>query len=147
MSVMPQINENGSVTMSVRPTISRDLVGKRVPDPNPALKGGTQSLIPQIQVREMESLLQAQSGQTIVLGGLMQDDIQANNESVPGVSRIPLIGKLFQGKNDSTTKTELVIFLRPTVIPTASLESDELKSFKQFLPDQLPVTTVDESVN
>jgi general secretion pathway protein D len=146
MSVMPQINENGSVTLSVRPTISRELVGKRVPDPNPALKGGTQSLIPQIQVREMESLLQAQSGQTIILGGLMQDDIQLNNESVPGVSKIPLLGKLFQGKNDSTTKTELVIFLRPTVIPTASLESEELKSYKRFLPDQLPVT-VNEPAN
>lgn len=147
MSVMPQVNENGSVTLTVRPTISRAF-GQPVQDPNPALKGGTPSSIPQIRVREMESLLQVASGQTVVLGGLMQDDIQANTESVPGASKIPLIGKLFQGKNDIANKTELVIFLRPTVIPAnTSLESDELKAFKQYLPDQLPVTAIDESAH
>jgi MSHA type pilus biogenesis protein MshL len=151
MSLTPQINENGSVTLTVRPTISREF-GKRIPDPNPALKDKTLSTditseIPQIQVREMESMLQAQSGQTVVLGGLMQDDIQTNTENVPLASKLPLIGKLFQGKDNQGSKSELVIFLRPTVIPNASLESDELKSFKQFLPDQLPVVTTDEPAN
>lgn len=150
MSVMPQINENGSVTLTVRPTISRELVGKRVADPNPALTNGTQSLIPQIQVREMESVLQAQSGQTVVLGGLMLDDVQTNDETVPMVSNLPFIGRLFQGKNDMAIKSELVIFLRPTVISHPHLESEELKSFKRYLPEQqlqqISATT-DETVN
>ena len=82
----------------------------------------------------MESLLQIYSGNTAVLGGLMQDEIKNNSDKVPGLSRIPGIGKLFTGKNDSNTKTELVIFLRPTVITNASLESDELSTYKQYLP-------------
>lgn len=141
MSVTPQVNENGAVTLNVRPTISRS-VGKGIEDP-----ANAGSFVPEIQVREMESMLQVSSGQTVVLGGLMEDEVTKNADAVPGMSKLPLIGKLFQGKDDTIKKTELVIFLRPTVVPNASLESDELKSFKQFLPDQLPPIASDESAN
>lgn len=66
----------------------------------------------------------------------MQDEIKNSTEAVPGLSKVPGVGKVFQGKNDSNQKTELVIFLRPTVIPNASLESDELAHYKQYLPTQ-----------
>lgn len=132
MSVTPQINDLNNVNINVRPTVSRVLSFKR--DPNPNLT--VESLVPEIQVREMESMLQILSGNTAVLGGLMQDDILANTDKVPGLSKIPGVGKVFTGKNDANRKTELVIFLRPTVITDASLESDELASYKQYLPSQ-----------
>jgi general secretion pathway protein D len=139
MSVTPQINDTGKVNVNVRPTISRVLSFVR--DPNPALNDARNGIvipsqIPQIQVREMESILQIDSGNTAVLGGLMQDEIQRNSDKVPGLSDVPGVGKVFTGKNDATQKTELVIFLRPTVVPNASLESDELQSYKQYLPAQ-----------
>jgi general secretion pathway protein D len=133
MSVTPQINDTSNVNINVRPTVSRVL--SFVQDPNPLLIG-VPSRIPQIQVREMESMLQIASGDTAVLGGLMQDETINNTDKVPGVSKVPLVGKAFTGKNDASKKTELVIFLRPTVIPNASLESDELQSYKQYLPAQ-----------
>jgi MSHA biogenesis protein MshL len=133
MSVTPQINDTGKVNVNVRPTISRVLSFVR--DPNPQLLA-IPSQIPQIQVREMESILQIDSGNTAVLGGLMQDEIVRNSDKVPGLSDVPGVGKVFTGKNDASQKTELVIFLRPTVIPSASLESDELQSYKQYLPAQ-----------
>jgi len=133
MSVTPQINDGGNVNIDVRPTITRVL--SFVQDPNPSLQA-IPSQVPQIQVREMESLLQIQSGNTAVLGGLMQDDIQRNSDKVPGLSEVPGLGKIFTGKNDGNKKTELVIFLRPTVIGNASLESDELQTYKQYLPAQ-----------
>lgn len=132
MSVTPQINDVGSVNVNVRPTISS--VIRFVQDPNPALT--IPSLIPEIQVREMESVLQINSGNTAVLGGLMQDVIVKNTDKVPGLSDVPGLGQVFTGRNDANRKTELVIFLRPTVIKNASLESDELKSYKQYLPAQ-----------
>jgi MSHA biogenesis protein MshL len=132
MTVTPQINDTGNVNINVRPTISRVLGYK--PDPNPNLT--VQSLIPEIQVREMESMLQILSGSTAILGGLMQDDILANTDRVPGLSKIPAVGKVFTAKNDANRKTELVIFLRPTVIINASLESDELATYKQYLPSE-----------
>jgi general secretion pathway protein D len=132
MSVTPQINNADNVNINVRPTIS-SVIGFEQ-DPNPALT--IVSRIPIIQVREMESVLQVNSGNTAVLGGLMQDFIAKNTDKVPGLSDIPGVGKVFTGKNDANRKTELVIFLRPTVIRNASLESDELSSFKQYLPAQ-----------
>ncbi len=130
MSVTPQINDNGVVNINVRPTVSRQ--NGFVQDPNPDLT--VASNIPIIEVREMESMLQINSGNTAVLGGLMQDEIFKNTDKVPGLSDLPLVGRIFTGKNDATRKTELVIFLRPTVIKNASLESDELQSYKQYLP-------------
>lgn len=140
MSVTPQISDVGVVNINVRPTISSLI--KYIPDPNPSLFGSdgkpltSYQGIPEIRIREMESLLQIISGNTAVLGGLMQDEIKSNTDKVPGLSDIPGVGKVFMGRNDNNAKTELVIFLRPTVISSASLESDELASYKQYLPAQ-----------
>lgn len=134
MSVTPQINDIGNVNINVRPTISSLI--RYVPDPNPNITAINNQGIPEIQVREMESLLQVSSGNTAVLGGLMQDVIRRNSDQVPGLSEIPGVGVVFKGKDYANRKTELVIFLRPTVITTASLESDELQSYKQYLPAQ-----------
>jgi general secretion pathway protein D len=90
--------------------------------------------VPQIQVREMESVLQVGSGQTVVLGGLMQDAVQRNREQIPGADRLEAAGELLRFRNERVVKTELVIFLRPTVVPNATLEADELKFFQRFLP-------------
>jgi MSHA biogenesis protein MshL len=143
MSVTPQINENSAVTLNVRPTIARQ-IGAGIQDPNPSLTTTTitgittttKSVIPQIQVREMESMLQVNSGNTVILGGLMQDDISNTTNGIPGAMNMPVVGNAFKAKNESARKTELVIFLRPTVITSASLESDELSSYKQYLPAQ-----------
>lgn len=128
MTVTPQINRIGHVNINVRPTVSR-VVGL-ANDPTP----GLESQIPIIQVREMESMLQIVSGNTAILGGLMQDEALKNTDKVPVLSRLPILGKLFMGHNDASRKTELVIFLRPTVIVNASLESEALSSYQRYLP-------------
>ena len=132
MGVTPQISDDGRVSLNVRPTISR--VSRFVIDPNPNLSAGTPNRVPEIQVREMESVLQVGSGQTVILGGLMQDDVRFNREQVPGADQIGAAGDLLRFRNENATKTELVIFLRPTVVSNPTLESDELKFFQRFLP-------------
>jgi len=143
MSLTPQINSNGQVTLSVRPTISRVL--SFINDPNPALAlAGVTSPVPQIQTREMESVLQLISGQTAVLGGLMQDNSQYLRSAIPGAGNPNFTGflsELFSARNDSVIKSELVIFLRPTVITNPSLDSDELKLFQRMLPKQTETPT------
>ena len=152
MSVTPQINDVGQVNINVRPTISRVL--SYVDDPNPQLtltSGGNttriESRIPQIQVREFESVLRVNSGDTAVLGGLMQDNIQQATDKVPGIAKVPLVGKLFTARSNFNVKTELVIFLRPVVIQNASLESEELNAYKQYLPAQQLQRLIDESAH
>ncbi|MDR2195497.1 MAG: pilus (MSHA type) biogenesis protein MshL [Gallionellaceae bacterium] len=115
MSVTPQIDDNDAVLLSLRPSISR-LLGY-VNDPNPALaEAGVISRIPQTQTREMESVLKIDDGQIAVLGGLMQDEVNNLSDEVPVLGAIPLLGNFFKNRDDTTQKTELVIFLRPTVI-------------------------------
>jgi general secretion pathway protein D len=123
MSVTPTIDESGMVMMDVRPTISRII--DYVNDPNPALaQARVVSQIPEIQTREIESLLRVKSGDIAVMGGLMQDATNNASDEVPGLGRIPWVGNLFKYKNNTHTKSELVIFLRPVVIRDASLEGD-----------------------
>jgi MSHA biogenesis protein MshL len=137
MSVLPQISPNGQVSLIVRPTITR--VVDFVTDPNPDLANkNIVSRIPQIQVREMESMLSVQSSQTAVIGGLMTSVINDSNNSVPGISKIPLLGSLFKHKKDSVTNVELVIFLRPTVIKSdVDLhEKKEMTLLNKFLSNR-----------
>ncbi len=132
MSVTPYIGDDDSVTLNVRPTISR--VIRQARDPNPALaQAGVISEIPVIQVREVESILKIENGNTAIMGGLMQDEVNNTSRGVPFLSRLPFLGPLFRYDSDQTEKTELVIFIRPLVIKHASVNSD-LKSFKQYLP-------------
>ena len=132
MSVTPQIDDADEVTLIVRPTISRVL--DFVNDPNPSLS--VPNLVPQIAVREMESVLRIGSGQLAVLGGLMQDEMQKESDAVPWLSNSETFGELFTSRNNRFRKSELVIFLRPWVIQTPDVQAD-LKSFEPFLPKNL----------
>jgi general secretion pathway protein D len=80
--------------------------------------------VPEVQTREMESVLRVQSGDIAVLGGLMQDTRNDASDEVPGLNRAPVVSNLFKYRNDSSQKSELVIFLRPTVLYDASLDGD-----------------------
>jgi general secretion pathway protein D len=142
MSMTPQVNESGVVTLLVRPTITR--VQKFVPDPNPILTTAPDGTplatpltnpVPQVSVREMESVLQLVSGQTAILGGLMTDDVERNTDQIPGLGNIPRIGEAFQFRNDAVVKTELVIFIRPVLVRDPSLDSEELRHLRKFLPE------------
>ena len=132
MSVLPQINEADAIVLNVRPTIRRRVADAT--DPNPALAAATPNLIPIFETREMDSVLRIQSGQTAVLGGLMQDSLENTEDMIPGISRVPLFGHLFAQQRKVNRKTELVIFLRATVIRDASVEGD-YRGFRELLPD------------
>jgi general secretion pathway protein D len=134
MAVTPQISEGGQVTLNVRPTISR-IIGY-VKDPAVTLVDNrVVSEVPEVQVREVESILKVASGQIGVLGGLMQDTLDKSTEGIPGLSRVPLLGNLFSYRDDIASKTELIIFLRPVVIKQADVNAD-LRSYKEFLPSK-----------
>ncbi len=129
MSVTPQISESGSILLNVRPSISSKLGD--VQDPTPGL--AIVSNVPQIQQREMESMLRLSDGEVAVMGGLMEDRISYNTSEVPGLGDIPVFGNIFRNRGDTSTKTELVIFLKPTVIRDPSVNGD-YRSFRDQLP-------------
>jgi general secretion pathway protein D len=133
MSVVPQISDSGEVILNLRPTISR-ITGYAI-DPNPALAASNVvNRIPEVQTREMESILRVQSGGVAILGGLMQDYRNNLSDEVPFANRLPLLGNLFKYRDETSKKSELVIFLRPTVVTDASLDGD-YRSFRGLLQE------------
>ncbi|MFN3564512.1 MAG: type II secretion system protein GspD [Burkholderiaceae bacterium] len=133
MNVTPQIGDDSEIVLNLRPTISR-LIGF-VDDPGVALtvalarQSGAnlpeiRSRVPQIQTREMESIIRVRDGEIAVLGGLMRDSVERGDDAVPGAADVPVAGELFRYRNRRASKSELVIFLRPTVVRDASLAGD-----------------------
>jgi general secretion pathway protein D len=138
MNVTPFITENDEIILNIRPTISRVL--QFVSPPTIVIPGTNipieQSDVPEIQVREMESVLRVASGDTAVLGGLMQDTAREDNSGIPGLHDARGVGLLFGAKGREYDKTELVIFLRPRVLEKASLDTN-LQDFKKFLKPEI----------
>ena len=134
MNVTPFITGDSEIILNIRPTISRIL--SFVSPPSIVIPGTgdilEQTAVPQIQVREMESVLRVQSGNTAVIGGLMQDSADELDAGVPGLHDAKGFGLLFGTKSRQYSKTELVIFLRPRVIDNASIDTN-LQDFRKFL--------------
>lgn len=133
MTVTPQISGHGEVILNLRPTISR--ITSFATDPSPALAtAGVVNRIPIVQSREMESILRVQSGEIAVLGGLIQDTRDRKTDGVPGLNGVPVVGDFFRYADNRSRKTELVIFLRPTVLTDPSLDGD-YRGLRDMLPD------------
>lgn len=124
--VTPFITSDSEIILNVRPTITEI---KRFID-DPTIVGNE---VPEVSVREMETVLRIADGQIAVIGGLMKDTTAKNSRGVPGLADVPGVGRLFQYNKRGFGKTELVIFLRPKVINTASLNGD-LRDFRSYLP-------------
>jgi MSHA biogenesis protein MshL len=110
LGVTPQITEDGMITLHIVPVIN-DLAGYKS---LPSTVGDVD--VPIIQSRGTDSIVQAQDGQTVVIGGLIQEKYNENVTGVPFAKDIPLIGFLFAQQSLETSKVELVITLTPTII-------------------------------
>ncbi len=106
LNVMPTINDDGMVTLRLKPEIS-SVVAKVTSE-----KGG----IPQVNKTEVETTVLVEDGTTIILAGLRKDDKSHVKRSVPLLGSMPLMGKLFSSESDSMTSTEIVIFITPHIM-------------------------------
>ncbi len=107
LDVIPHINPDGLVIMDVAPEIST-LGSEQVPISNNVFA-------PTIKKRSAESRVAVKSGQTVVIGGLMEDRMTESVDKVPFLGDIPILGEAFKRTIKSKTKTELLIFLTPHV--------------------------------
>src|SRR5712692_5998515 len=134
MNVTPQISDNDTILLNVKPTTTRLI--KFVNDPNPDLaKAGVLNQVPRLRMREMESLIKVNSGQIAVLGGLIEDSVNDVEDTIPIINAIPFIGSLFSSRNRNNTKTELVVFLRPIVVKDPSIDGD-FRAFRDMIPGE-----------
>ncbi len=136
LQVTPYINPNGLVIMDVAPEISA------ISDATIDFGNGVKSTI--FSKRSSSSKVAVKNGQTVVIGGLMQDDESETIDKVPVLGDIPLLGLLFQRKTTSKGKTELLIFLTPQVAEDADIlqgvsdfEKGKSKLLRESEPDSL----------
>jgi general secretion pathway protein D len=108
LRVRPQISENGTVRMQIFQEVS---------SVDPASLTSPQGIT--TNKRSIESNVLVQDGGIVVLGGLLQDQYSGNEQKVPGVGDIPLLGNLFKAETRSRNKTNLMVFLRPVILRDA----------------------------
>jgi general secretion pathway protein D len=119
LDVTPHINPDGLVTMDVAPEISS------ISDSSVTIQAGVAQ--PIINTRQANSRVQVRDGNTIVIGGLMQDQKTQTVNKVPILGDIPIIGNIFRRTQTTKSKTELLIFLTPHV----AAEAEQLKPMSQ----------------
>ncbi|PYK57448.1 MAG: hypothetical protein DME43_15110, partial [Verrucomicrobia bacterium] len=108
--VTPSINKDNFITMKVKPEISN-----KVGDSN-FIFAGAQVSSPIIDTRTLESNVLIRSGDTLAIGGLLQDEVAKGRNKVPLLGDVPVLGYLFQERLNSRTKRNLLVFVTPTII-------------------------------
>ncbi len=112
LAITPQISLDGWITMDVSPVVTRvSSVTERTDD-----RGNVVSSAPNLDVSQSSSLVRTRSGNTIVIGGLIQDINSETDRGIIGLSRVPGVGGLFKGTYDTTQRRELVMFVTPRLI-------------------------------
>ena len=132
LNITPRINSSGLVNLVINQEVSAPLA---------AASGGIQS--PSIQKRSISTQVVVENGETIALGGIIQETRTFSSNRVPLLGRIPVLGMLFGSTSVSSQKTELIILLTPTVIRN-SLEAqrattelrDKLKELQRVLAEE-----------
>ncbi len=157
LNLQPSINtESQEVTIGIRPTITR--LVKLVSDPGfeigkanaiAAVGAGsaagialsnTHSDYPQIETKEIDSIVKIKSGQTLVIGGLLEDKVINTDAGVPYASEVPFFGNLFKAVDKKNTKKELVIFIRATIIGSnGSADPYDKAVYEKFIQDPRPL--------
>ena len=113
LDVTPQIDDKGDIILHVHPTISR------VVDQEKSITLSDEELTLPLAfstVRESDSIVYAQNGEIIVIGGLMTNTLREKVAATPYLSSIPILGELFKHRSQEEVKSELVILLKPIVI-------------------------------
>jgi general secretion pathway protein D len=120
LQVSPRISVNGDVRLDVEQEISSVLPG------TPA-----NNLTPTVSERKVKSSISVATGQTVLLAGMIQEQQNGNRNGIPLLDQIPGLGDAFGHQDNSTARTELIIFIRPQIIRNGSdahIVAEELRS-------------------
>ncbi len=128
LNVQPRVNSNGTVLLDIEQEISavvNDLSAGSAPTST------TTNLTPTISVRRVKSELSVANGQTVLLAGLISETQNVAHSGIPILDQIPFLGNAASSKNNSITRTELILFIRPQIIRDgvdASVVAEQLRS-------------------
>lgn len=128
LTVKPRVNVGGLVTMDVKQEVSR------VPAVN-----NKNELTPRIQTRKINSTVSVQSGDTIILGGLIRDGRDRTESGIPLLHKIPILGAAFGTKSDSQGRTELLVLITPRAIMNRGAALQVTEEFRRKVNSLIPI--------
>ncbi|WP_458735067.1 pilus (MSHA type) biogenesis protein MshL [Zobellella taiwanensis] len=134
LDVTPQIADDNRVLLHIHPSVTE------VTDSTKVIEYGTNSVslpLASSTIRESDTIVEARSGEMIIIGGLMQEKQSEMETAIPLISQIPVLGNLFKNRNLATRKSELVIILRPVVV-TENTWQNELQRSRDLLEKWYP---------
>lgn len=135
LDVTPQIDERGSVILHVYPSVIETEEQTKVVTIN------QESIVlplAQSNIRESDTVIQARSGEIVVIGGLMQSVSNNTKSKTPLLGDVPLFGNLFKNRRDLVQKKELVILIKPTVVRTGTWK-EQIQQSREYIADWLYV--------
>ncbi|MGB9612516.1 MAG: type II and III secretion system protein family protein [Bryobacteraceae bacterium] len=118
LTFTPNLTENGTLKMYVKPEVSTIDLANAV-----SMSGFT---IPALATRRVESNIELAPGQSFVIGGLIDDRVNESLSRIPGLANIPLLGALFRSRNESRSKTELIVLVTPEIVEPLSASDPKL---------------------
>ena len=111
LDVLPQISSDNIVTMSIRPSVT-SLVSTQTITSN----GSAQAILPTTDRRETDTMARVRSGETVMIGGLIQTQITNDRHGVPILMDLPILGRLFSHTSQTEHHSEMVIFITPQIV-------------------------------
>ncbi len=149
INVLPSVDlDNRSISMAIRPTITN--IDSFEFDPavdlqaaaagfGPGTLNAVRSSVPIVQVQEFDSVIKMNSGEAVLMGGLMQDRQRTTEQGVPILSEIPMLGSAFKNHVDEVIKTELIVFLKATIVEDNNIHDTDREFYKMFSNDRRPL--------
>lgn len=137
LEVKPRISSNSMVALDVSQEVSRVDEATRIQ---------SDSLTPTIQQRKITSTINVLSGQTVVLGGLIQDTESTAEQKVPLLGDIPWLGNLFKSTDIATVRTELIVFITPRIIRGAEDARDLSNELRARMRSVNPLPPINDPV-
>ena len=131
LKIKPQISEGGTVKM---------LISQEVSSVDEATKTNTSGVT--TNKRSIDTTVLVDNGQTLVLGGLIQDDVRKTEYKVPLLGDIPILGWLFRYETRNSNKTNLMVFIKPTILRSAAASNSLTQDRYEYMRDQQGLTTV-----
>jgi general secretion pathway protein D len=129
LQVTPRVNAGGLVSMEVSQEVS-------IPGTSTNNPGGN----PTISQRSIQSSVVVQSGETLVLGGLIRDENTTTKSGVPGLYRMPIIGPVFGTTHHNKLRTELVVLITPRVVRDQREAQEVTEEIKRKLQEVIPAS-------
>jgi MSHA biogenesis protein MshL len=125
LDVTPQIDDDGNITLHVHPLVSEVTEVQKNTINNQTLPFASN------KISETDSVVKVKDGQIVVIGGLMTDSYSDTRSGVPGASKAPVVGAAFRKGGQESSKRELVIMIKPTVVQDNTAWEDDLSATQQ----------------